>query len=65
MQNALATTPRLHACPWCGSPVHVSATYGVFGITCNEYCLDSIRHEKIFDNEADCILDWQRRFGEG
>ena len=65
MKNVTTAVSRLHPCPWCGSPVHVSTTYGVFGIVCDEYCPDSIRHEKIFNSESDCILDWQRRYWEG
>ena len=63
MKNVTTTVPRLHSCPYCGSPVHVSTGWGTFAITCDDHCWEFIRHEnKIFDSESDCILDWQRRF---
>ena len=55
----------LHPCPYCGAQVHVSTMYGVFGIVCNDYCPESIKEEKIFASEADCIRAWQTRFGRG
>ena len=64
MKNVTTSVTRLPACPYCGASVHVSALWGTFAVTCDEYCLESIRHEKSFVNEADCILDWQRRYGK-
>ena len=65
MKNVTTSVPRLHPCPHCGAPVHVSAHWGTFAITCNDYCWESIPHEKTFASESDCIRDWQRRFEEG
>lgn len=64
MKNVTTTATNLPACPYCGASVHVSTMFGVFGITCDNYCLESIRHEKSFVREEDCILDWQRRYGK-
>lgn len=64
MKNVTTSAPRLHPCPYCGAPVHVSVLWGTFAVTCDEYCIESIKNDTIFADENDCIRDWQSRFGE-